>query len=298
MISQQMDNSDANTEELQMNSKNLNMENAGSREADNFSEILNFLSDENKRLYEFTEFPAVRNDVLYDRACEENIDEISHCLTVAFANEPKQIALRLTYDEVRSYIEQHVKRAVETENAMVAKDMNSKKILGALTGEDLVNPDPEKAEDYHEKYAPNFIMWDYFKKGYFHFFKSIMKREPKHGEIARVRLAGVNIPLQEAVNRKVGNYLYHFSDVLTYNRGYIGVFGVDSSPISQYLSIKFGYLPLDMISYKDFEFNGKRIFKDIEFKSIVRDSHTISVFKFYDPLLMDRAVRFLKDSWD
>ena len=184
---------------------------------------------------------------------------------------------------------------IANERVMVARDIKTKKILGAETWQDLTDSNKE-FEVRHPKFAANFKLWKHFKNKFIRFYKHVTGDEIKQGDVFYVRMAGVDIPFEEAAEKKIGNYFYHFNSVIAYKREYKAGFAIESGPISQYLAMKFGTHIFDSLLYKDFEFEGKKIFKDIDFKSFIpkiQDSSIISVFRFIDPILMIKAIRLL-----
>jgi len=267
----------------------------GFEENQEAKETINGLASELLRTYDLIEFPAIRKGVLYEYASVDDIDDISHCLSKTFVSEPKQKCIGLTYNEMKEYVNHHVAKEVANQRVMVARDIKTKKILGAETWQDLTDS-AQEFENRHPKFAANYKLWKYFNKKFTKFYQYVTEDEIKQGDVMYIRMAAVDIPLEEAAEKKIGNYFYHFNSVIAYKRGYKAGFAIESGPISQYLAMKFGSHIFDSLYYKDFEFEGKKIFENINFKSFtpqVPDSSIISVFRFKDPIMMIKTTRLL-----
>ena len=196
-------------------------------ETQDATETINILASELLRTYDLIEFPAIRKGVLYEYAAFEDIDDINHCLSKAFVNEPKQKCIGLSYEEMKDYVDHHVRNEIENERVMVARDMKTKKILGAQTWQDLTDS-IQDFEENHPKFAPNFKLWKYFKNNFIKFYPYVTGDENKQGDVVYVRMAAVDIPLEEAAEKKIGNYFYHFTSVIAFKRGYKAGFAKDS----------------------------------------------------------------------
>lgn len=264
------------------------------------AEILNRLWNAQNVLFYRIPVPFTFKGIEYrfaDKDNEKEIDGIINLLADTFSKEDKQKCLGLTFDDVRLQMEPHIMEEVKDQNVMVAVD-EDENLIGALSWMEFAKDISAHKDRVSPKYAPNYALWKKLEDNFRVFFKNIMGREIRDGDVIRFKNAAVNRNLMDKVlNRDIGNTFFLFSAFLALQRNYIAAYGTEASVISQYLSIKNGMIALDEIAYEDFMFSGQRPFKNIYAETPKKDSvykNIMSVIAFIDPYNMELSIQSKK----
>ena len=205
----------------------------------------------------------------YELLRPEVLDDMAGVVANAFAGyEPTSVALDISSEEFVDYVQLYGTRMLRENLTIVATDLSTGDLVGALIADDLASGSPAGREHLSEKFEPVLALLDELGERYRE------GRDIVSGQYLHLAMLGVRRPIQ---NKRVGQTLLRLCLNHGADRGYRVAVAEATGAISQHiLKDKFGFVPRVEVSYKTFAHRGKRVFESIE-------GHAGSV-------LLDRAV--------
>lgn len=202
--------------------------------------------------------------------CElSDLDEMGTLLAEIFARfDPPPVAMHITPAEFEKFIRCFLPR-VETDGlTIVARDAESKQMVGALLTEDAAAPLPSGLDLLSGKFDPIFNLLEQLSVDYWE------GQEPSPGEFLHFFLLGV---AQPHFGRGIAQNLVTACVENGVQKGYrVGVTEATNS-VSQHIFRKAGFVERVQRSYRDYRYQGDAVFASIE-------GHT-------GPILMDRQLK-------
>lgn len=202
-------------------------------------------------------FPIIKNGIVYDVLKAEDLSGAVNCLAATFTSgEPIAKSLGITLEEFKVFAEVVGKKAVREELSIVARYEKTKEVLGCIICDDFVTDLPEDIDIISNKFAPVYQLLEQLDASY------KQQYQVKNNEILHLFLLAVD---REHRGKKIANSLVEASEKLGKLKGYKGAIAEATGPISQYIFIeKQNYDVIGAIKYQEFEFEGKRVFQNIE----------------------------------
>ena len=205
----------------------------------------------------------------YELLRPEVLDDMAGVVANAFAGyEPTSVALGISSEEFVDYVQLYGTRMLRENLTIVATDLTTGDLVGALIADDLASGSPAGREHISEKFEPVLALLDelgeHYREG----------RDIVPGHYLHLAMLGVAKAFQ---NRGVGQNLLRLCLSHAADRSYRVAVAEATGTISQHiLKDKFGFIHRVDVSYKTFIYRDKRIFASIE-------DHSGTV-------LMDRAI--------
>jgi len=202
-------------------------------------------------------FPILKKDIVYDILRIEDLQGAVNCLAEAFTTgEPISKTLGVTLEEFKGFAEIFGGKAVREELSIVARKRETNEVLGCLISDDFVTDLPEDIEKINNKFTPVFYFLEELDAAY------KQQNKIQKNEILHLFMLAVS---PEHSGKKIGSNLIEASETLGKIKGYKGAIAEVTSVASQYITIqKQNYEAIAAIQYREFEFEGKRVFQNIE----------------------------------
>ena len=202
-------------------------------------------------------FPKVIEGVRYELFTMAHAEGVTKVITEAFTKyEPMTVEQNIPEEAFIHFFQKLLPKAEAEGLTTVAIDEASGEVVGAMVSDDIGEPPPCDFEDIHEGFGPIFTLLEKLDNWYLE-----NRPEPKPGEYAHFFMIGT------LVGYKTRNIGFHLLDLAVANakaRGYKYGLAEVTGRISQHLFInRCGFVRHHEIFYRDYEFNGQRVFASI-----------------------------------
>lgn len=179
-------------------------------------------------------------------------------VTEAFITyEPMTAFQAVSEDAFRHFAGLLLQKAEDEQLTTVARDPQTGKIIGAMISEDIGNPEPAGLDSIDERFGPIFTLLGSLSDQYF-----ATRPAPKPGEYAHLFMVGTRH------TRKSGGVALNLVKLAVENarnKGFKVAFAETTGRISQHVfTNRVGFTQHHEILYKDFEFDGQKVFAKIE----------------------------------
>jgi ribosomal protein S18 acetylase RimI-like enzyme len=197
------------------------------------------------------------------------LDETAHLVANAFCRyEPLALAQGIKENEFAELVKLVGPKAQEERLSVVARDIKTTRIIGAMISDDFASPPPAGIERLDKAFDPILALLKELDERYKH------GNTPNPGEYLHLFLLAVD---HEHSNRNVAHGLTQASLEIGRRNGYRIVLAEATNVISQHiLRDKLGFAERVAIDYKTFVYDGRRVFESI-------DGHNAAI-------LMDKAL--------
>jgi len=199
------------------------------------------------------EFEGIRYEVF----SMEDAVGFTAVVTEAFTGyEPMSLAMGIPFDVFYGFMGGLAVKAAEEGLSVIARDIASGKVVGALVNEDLMSPPAETPNPLDSRFNPIFTLLgeltEYYRDS--HDFQL--------GECLHVFMIGVT---HDYKGRSLSSHLISHSLKNARNKGFRAVCTEATGRISQHIfGKKFGFHELKKTEYKTFVYNGEQIFRNIK----------------------------------
>ena len=193
----------------------------------------------------------------YENLAPENFDSACLCTAQCFTKaEPLTIAQKITIEEHLEFCRVFVKKAMNEGLSVVAVDDETNEVIGVRISEDLGTPVPEEADHLSEKFNPIFTLLDGLDERY----KEEHNTQP--GEVVHMFMIGVKKAYR---NKSVAPNMNRCAFKIWKDLGYTKAVTEATGAISQHILLnKFHFTARYTVEYKDWEFEGKKVFAGLD----------------------------------
>lgn len=195
--------------------------------------------------------------VQYELFNMSELDEMALMTAEAFARyEPTTSCLGIPSEDFADFVRLRCRpKAEQEELTVIARNQNTKQIIGAMIADDFAIEPPEEIRHLGDKFEPVWAILDeldmQYKQG---------RILPK-GEYLHLLLGAVD---HRHTGKNVAKNLVQTCLENGVRKGYKTGIGEATGVVSQHILRKFGFVDYFEIPYKTFTFQGKRVFESIE----------------------------------
>ena len=185
------------------------------------------------------------------------LDEMAHVVAEAFSRyEPMALALEISTSELVDFVKLLGPKAQQEELTVLARDLETGRVIGAMITDDFVSEPPEGMEHLGERFQPVLALLGELDEQY------KLGRSIRLGEYLHLFMIAVDH------NRKGRNVAQHLIQTCLENgirKGYHTAVTEATGVISQHIfRNKFGFVDRLEIRYKTFVYQNRRVFESIE----------------------------------
>lgn len=182
--------------------------------------------------------------------------EMAHLLAEEFSlYEPMGLAVGLSYDELHRIVSLYCPKAVEEQITIVARDTGTGKMVGAMLTDDFAGGAPPGVEHVIDAFPPIATLLDDLDERYKH------GRTIERGEYLHLFMLAV---CHRNTGRHIGHHLVQATLENGRRRGYRAAVTEATGSVSQHIFRNTGFEDRIVAPYKEFQFDGRRVFGDIE----------------------------------
>ena len=201
--------------------------------------------------------PVIQDGLVYELLDKNNLDGAIDCVSKVFTTaEPLAHHLKISYEEFLVFARAYYPKVAADGLSFVARDRQSGRVVGIRVSEDYVQEEAPDLDHISPKFFAIFTLLDQLSDH----FKKIRRVEPGkyiHLFMVAVDEAYTNRGIAPTMNRFFFNYVKTL--------GFTHAATEPTGRISQHvLRDKFGFKELHRIYYKDYEFDGEKVFADIQ----------------------------------
>lgn len=203
-------------------------------------------------------FKSVRDGgFVYELLGQQNLQGAIDCVSQVFTqSEPLAHHLGITYDEFTKFAGAYYPKIAEDGLSLVAKDEASGRIIGVRVSEDFIQEGEPPELDISPKFFAIFSLLDQLGE----YFKEIRQIQP--GQYAHMFMVAVD---ERFTNQGIAPAMNRLFFEHVRGMGFTHLVTEPTGQISQHvLKNKFGFNELHRIYYRDYEFDGTKIFADIQ----------------------------------
>lgn len=185
-------------------------------------------------------------------------DKDSFCklLADAFSHyEPMGKALELSQDEVLEFVQLFCKQAEDEKLSLVARTVDTNEVIGALLSDDFVSPPPLGVNTISKNFNPILDLLDKLDQAY------LKEHSYQLGECLHMFMVAVD---PHKGSKGVASHLSRLCMERAVSMGYRKVVVEATGSISQAIGRKMGFVDRGTILYKDYVYEGKKVFENIE----------------------------------
>ncbi len=195
-------------------------------------------------------------DGIHYSVCEErDVPDMVHVLAETFTrDDPPAVAVGLTADEFEVFVRLVSRSAGSDGLTIVARDVASGVMAGALLTEDAVTPLPDGMDRLSDRFAAIFDLFGQLDDQV-HDEGSIAQ-----GEVLHLFLLGVADPF---TRRGIGQHLVTACLANGAERGYRAAVTEATNRVSQHVFGKLGFVSRGQVSYADFRHESNAVFASI-----------------------------------
>lgn len=184
-----------------------------------------------------------------------DVVEASECLAKGFLREPMTESLKISYEEMLGFCQPVVSKASKLGLSVIAKDIETDKIVGLTINKDFLNSPTEENVTLNKKLFPIFKLLDDLDKKY------QQSNEVDVNEVFHTLMIAVNSDIK---TRNLSSKLLSRSLENAVNNGFKKTVMEATSSISQHIALnKFSYKEFHSINYSDFSYKNKNTFRHI-----------------------------------
>lgn len=199
-----------------------------------------------------------RHDIVFEVVDQTNMMEAAALVARVFArDEPLVRFLGITEKEMLAFTKQYYPKIAAEGLSLIARDVATQAVIGARICEDsAIPPADELITHLSPKFDPLFACLEQLSEPYFQHY------QPKPGECAHMFMVAV---ADDYTNMGIAPRMNRLFFDLARERGYRRLITEPTGNISQHiLRDKMGFDVLVKLPYRDFEFNGEKVFAGIE----------------------------------
>lgn len=197
----------------------------------------------------------VISGVEYAVCTPEDTLEMAHLLGESFArHDPPAVAVGLAPEEFEAFVGAWSPAAGSDGLTIVARDVATRQLVGAMLTEDAAAPPPPGLENISEKFDPIFDLLGQIDAEY------RAERTIEPGRYLHLFLLGV---AEEFTGRKIGQHLVAVCLANGAERGYTAAVTEATHPVSQHIFRLHGFQTRAVRSYGDYRLDGMPIFASI-----------------------------------
>lgn len=198
----------------------------------------------------------VAGGVEYGLLEEGDAGAMARLLADAFSRfEPMGVAIEIPHEQVERLVVAFVPKALTEQLTVVARDESEGHIVGALLAEDFGTDPPQGLDEAAPRFAPIGSLLEGLDERY----RSDTLVAP--GTHAHLFMVGV---AESAGGRGIASTLVETCIANAARIGYRTAITEATGSASQRVFRKHGFMDLFVASYKEFTFNGRRVFSSIE----------------------------------
>lgn len=198
---------------------------------------------------------AEKEGVVYEKLTEASFAACIELMAKVFSvGEPMTALLGVTLAEFRYFATVFTRKALDEGLPIVARDAETGELVGFSISEDLGRPEPEGAAQIAAKFDPIVGVLDQLVARF------RQEHEIVPGRYVHVFMVGVAPSFKK---RSVAYEMMYENMNLAKQMGFVGAIGETTSDISTRLTEKNGFEEQARIYYRDFEFDGARVFEEL-----------------------------------
>ena len=212
--------------------------------------------------------PQVISGVQYTVCRPGDTEEIGYLLSESFTrHDPPAVAVDLTAEDFEAFVRLWSPAAGTEGLTIVARDVATHEVAGALLTEDAASPPPQGLSTISEKFDPILDLLGQIDAEY----RTDKSIEP--GQLLHLFLLGV---AEQLARRKIGQHLVAVCLANGADRGYAAAVTEATNPVSQHIFRQLGFQTRAMRSYRDYRRGGVPAFA--------------SIAEHGGPMTMDRSI--------
>lgn len=201
----------------------------------------------------------VKDEIIYQLLEAPDLEATINCVTEAFPNsEPLTTASGITIDEFYPFAKIVCIQAVKEGLSHIAKDANTGKVIGFRISEDLIQAETEENNtviDSLVKFYPIFSLLKDLKEEY------LQEKIIQKGQVLHFIMVGVQ---KNYRNLNIAKNLITENLGLAQEKKFTTVICEATGIISQHNARKLGFKEIVAIEYKDYAYQGLKVFEKIE----------------------------------
>ena len=187
--------------------------------------------------------PQVLAGVEYTVCRPGDTEEIGYLLSESFTrHDPPAVAVDLTAEDFEAFVRLWIPAAGTEGLTIVARDVATHELAGALLTEDAASPPPQGLSTISEKFDPILDLLGQIDAEY----RTDKSIEP--GQLLHLFLRGV---AEQFARRKIGQHLVAVCLANGADRGYAAAVTEATNPVSQHIFRQLGFQERAMRSYRD-----------------------------------------------
>lgn len=199
--------------------------------------------------------PHVISGIEYTVCRPEDTDEMGGLLAESFTrHDPPAVAVGLTAEEFEAFVSLWSSAAAADGLTIVARDVATHRLAGALLTDDAAAPPPEGLDGVSEKFDPILDLLGHLDTEY----RTDRAIEP--GRYLHLFLLGV---AEQFTRRKIGQHLVAVCLANGADRGYTTAVTEATNPVSQHIFGQLGFRTRAAGSYRDYRLDGSPTFASI-----------------------------------
>lgn len=198
------------------------------------------------------------NGIVYKLFQSEDLESAIACVVDVFpSSEPLTQALKITQKEFYPLAEIVCRAAVQEELSHIAKDVETGEVVGFRISEDLVRNSNEESLFMFEnlvKFHPMLALLENLDRQY------MESRAINKGQVLHWVMVGVR---ESYRNRNIAKTLLEINLKEAKSKNFVTAICEATGIISQYNAAKIGFQEIVSIAYKDYTYEGQRVFENI-----------------------------------
>lgn len=199
--------------------------------------------------------PLVISGVEYTICRPEDTGDMARLLSESFTrHDPPAVAVGLTPKEFEAFVSLWSSPAGADGLTIVARDVATRRLAGALLAEDSASPPPQGLDGISEKFDPILDLLGQIDAEY------RTERAIGPGEFLHLFLLGV---AEQFARRKIGQHLVSVCLANGADRGYTTAVTEATNPVSQHIFRQLEFQTRAVRSYRDYRLGGSPIFASI-----------------------------------
>ena len=198
------------------------------------------------------EIDQIRYGIL-DRA---DVPEMAHVIAEAFSRyDPASVAVAMPYADLVKFVEVFGQRAPGDGLTIIARAQPSNAFVGAMLTDDFADPPPDGVDGASERFPPIGAMLETLDEQY-------RRAHPvRSGEILHLFMLAV---MAEFGARGIAQTLVRIACENGVRKGYRRAVTESTGRVSQQVFRKLGFGERFRVNYREFEFEGRRVFASID----------------------------------
>lgn len=199
--------------------------------------------------------PQVISGIEYALCTPEDVGEMARLLSESFTrHDPPAVAVDLTPEEFEAFVSLWSPAAGVEGLTIVARDVATNQLVGALLTDDAASPPPEGLDGLSDKFDPIFDLLGQIDAEY----RTGRAIEP--GQYLHLFLLGV---AEQFTRRKIGHHLVSVCLANGADRGYTTAVTEATNLVSQHIFRQLGFETRAVGSYRDYRLDGSPTFASI-----------------------------------